>query len=133
MPAPAPRNRVISILEQHGYRPEPMRAIDGYPAWGAPDLTVSACPLCQADEPTLVLESWQDGTVVWCTNEERCPSRIGAKSEEHVHDYLWAALTFRMPELEKLELMVTPSPSHKRSRTAPTRTSPFKSYSWRGR
>lgn len=133
MPAPAACSRVISVLERHGYRPEPMRPIEGHPAWGAPDLTLAACPVCRSDEPTLVLEALDDGTVVWCTNEERCPSRIGAKAEEHVHDFLWAALAFRMPELDEIEPEAKPAPGLTRARTTPKRSSPFRSYAWRGR
>jgi hypothetical protein len=132
----ADRSRVVSVLKAAGYRPEPMRSLPNHAAWGAPDIFTAACPLCSPGEQTLRLESWDGGTIVWCSADGVCPSRNGATTERAVHDYLWGALIMRLPDLWDLDVAGSLKSDAGNRQTRPAVTvqrSPLRGYDWRRR
>jgi hypothetical protein len=113
-----------------------MRALPNHAAWGAPDLIMAACPLCSPGERTLTIEAWNGGTIVWCSAEHLCPSRIGASTERQVHDYLWAALVMRLPALLDLEVagpIKKDQSNHQIAHAVKAKRSPLRGYDWKRR
>ena len=93
-PASLSHDRLVALLDRAGFRPEPSRALVGFPAWGAPGQHTAYCPACHT-EGALVVESFgttDPRAVVYCTNVHRCPSHSGATRERDVHMALLDAL-----------------------------------------
>ena len=91
-PAPITYRAAVGLLRRELCRPEPARALPNFPAWGAPKQHTAWCPVCRTDG-SLVVEPFSQAVpqaVFFCTNEYRCPSWEGARTERDVHNALWA-------------------------------------------
>lgn len=90
-PASVAYSRLIAILDRCGFRPEPARSVEG---WPAPEHHTAACPVCLTDS-ALVVEPWGHGdtrAVLYCTNADRCAAHTAARTERDVHLALLTAV-----------------------------------------
>ena len=53
-PASLSHDRLVALLDRAGFRPEPARALSGFPAWGAPVQHTAYCPACHTEGARIV-------------------------------------------------------------------------------